>query len=328
MGEPSTRVYIDSRYSGNHGIARYAREVIPRLDVHWRPLRGRLEAATPFDALNPQRMRLPRSAVLYSPGYSAGISRCTQLLTIHDLIHLRTWGSKSDMPRAIYYENIVKPAIKRAGHVITVSDTSASDIKEWLGNDIISVHNAGIGCSTAFSHEGPRHSPGRPYFLYVGNLKPHKNPKPLFEVMTFFRDHLLVAALPAADIAAARALADQHGISDRLETHHNVNDSALAALYRGADALVFPSRWEGFGLPVLEALMTGTSVVYYRGAASVAEICRGGQFAVEDADDVQQFREQMTLAACSGFDCSTDLSQFSWDRVASEVNSVIDELLA
>jgi glycosyltransferase involved in cell wall biosynthesis len=273
--------------------------------------------------INPNRARLPRSALLYSPGYSAGVARCTQLLTIHDLTHLRTQNSRLQNLTRAYYEGVVKPAVRRARHVLTVSDTSANEIRNWLKDDGVTVHNAGIGVSSPFMHEGPACTFDRPYFLYVGNFKAHKNPGPLFEAMASFHDHLLVVVAADADVAAARALAEQYGFIERLKIRTAVSDETLAALYRGSDALVFPSRWEGVGLPVLEALMTGTKVVYYSAAASVAEICQGGQFAVEDATDAGEFRSQMALAIDSPFTCLTDRTQFRWETVASNVESLI-----
>ena len=300
-------------------------EVIPRLNIQWTAFSRPLRPTRPIDVINPNRARLPSSALLYSPGYSAGIAKCTQLLTIHDLTHLRQQNSplRRYLNRA-YYEGVVKPAVKRARHVLTVSETSANEIRAWLNDECVTVHNAGIGCSSAFTREGPAWKFDRPYFLYVGNFKPHKNPGLLFEAMASFHDHLLVVV--STDMAAATALAARHGFLDRLKIRTNVTDAELAALYRGSDALVFPSRWEGFGLPVLEALMTGTKVVYHSAAASVSEICGGGQFAVEDPADAGEFRSQMELAIDSPFAWRNDLMQFHWETVASRVESVIRHL--
>lgn len=323
-------VYIDTRwgreykrYGINNGIARYAREIIPRLNIQWTALDRPLRPSAAVDVINPYRARLPRSALLYTPGYSAGVTTCTQLLTIHDLTHLRTQYARLPYLKRAYYEGVVKPAVRRARHVLTVSETSAEDLRNWLDDESVTVHNAAIGCSSAFKQEGPACSFDRPYFLYVGNFKAHKNPRILFEAMVSFHDHLLVVVAADPDVADARALAEQYGLVDRLKIRTAVSDTALAALYRGADALVFPSRWEGFGLPVLEALMSGTKVVYQRSATSVAEICRGGQFAVEDADDPYEFRNQMALAIDSPFSCPTDLTRFRWETVASRVESLI-----
>ena len=216
---------------------------------------------------------------------------------------------------------MVKPAVREARHVLTVSDTSANDIRNWIDDENVTVHNAGIGCSSAFTREGPACEFDRPYFLYVGNFKTHKNPGPLFEAMASFHDHLLVVV--STDVTAARVMAEQCAIVERVKILTKVSDTALASLYRGSDALVFPSRWEGFGLPALEALMTGTKVVYCSAAASVSDLCHGGQFAVEDATDAGEFRRQMALAIDSPFAFLDDLTQFRWESVSSRVGSLI-----
>jgi len=315
-------IYVDTRLSAyGGGILRYAQEVIPRLVIPWTAFDGPFKPTQAIDAVNPARARLPRSAVLYNPAYSAGISRCTQLLTIYDLTHLREGSPLRRRLNGAYYRNFVGPAIRRAGHVFTCSETSAEDIRNWVADSRVSVHNTGCGCSEEFSPEGATYDSERPYFLYVGNFKSHKNPGPLFAAMTGFPDHLLVVVSP--DVDDARALAEQHGISDRIVIESGVSDQKLATLYRGAEALVFPSRWEGFGLPVLEALKSGAKVVYCQEARSVTEICDGGQFPVANPDDAREFRSQMSAAIESPFRCSTKLDQFQWDAVAAKVESVI-----
>ena len=326
-------IYVDvrdagehKRYGINHGIARYAREIIPRLSIPWLPLEGPFRRATPLDSINPRRIALGRSEVLYNPGFNAGAGRCAQLLTLHDLTHLRAPTSRLPWITRAFYEGVVKPAARHTGHVLTNSDTSADDIREWFGDDRVQVHNTGIGCSQEFTVEGPAVELERPYFLYVGNFKAHKNTPPLFEAMAAFDDHLLVVVVAPADVPTARALAQQYGVGDRLVVKTSVSDAELASLYRGSEALVFPSLWEGVGLPVIEALRTGTKVVYSRRASAVAEVCEGGQFAVDDVDDAAQFVSRMSAAIDSPFSTPPRLERFDWDRVAGRIEAVIRDV--
>lgn len=326
----SAPVYVDvrdagehKRYGINHGIARYAREVIPRLTMPWLPFDGPFRRATPFDAVNPRRISLPASTVLYNPGFNAGIGRCVQLLTLHDLTHLRAPTSRFPLVTRAFYEGVVKPAARRTGHVLTNSETSADDIRNWFDDDGVTVHNPGIGCSPAFTAEGPVADLGRPYFLYVGNFKAHKNAAPAFEAMASFDGHLLVAVVAPADVPIARSLAEQCGVGRRLVVKSGVSDAELAALYRGSEALVFPSLWEGVGLPVIEALRTGTKVVYSAAAASVPEICAHTQFPVADANDAAQFADQMSASLDVPFDEPPGLERYDWDIVTARVELVI-----
>lgn len=311
------------RYGVNHGIARYAREIIPRLTIPWLPFDGPFRRATPLDAVNPRRMALGRSAVLYSPGFNAGVGRCAQLLTLHDLTHLRAPTARLPWISAAFYEFVVKPAARHTGHVLTNSATSADDIGNWLADDRVIVHDTGIGCSAEFSTGGAAATFERPYFLYVGNFKAHKNAAAAFAAMSAFGDHLLVAVVAPADVATATALAGQHRVADRLVVRTAVSDAELAGLYRGAEALLFPSLWEGVGLPVIEALKTGTKVVHSAAATAVAEICRGTQFAVDDATDHAQFAERMIAALDCPFRAPAGLDRFDWDNVAAGIEDVI-----
>ncbi|MEZ0342868.1 glycosyltransferase [Mycobacterium sp. pV006] len=315
-------VYIDNRYTGDHGIARYAREVVRGLNLAWTPLPGKYRPGSLIDAVDRHRMFLPSDALLYNPGYTAGPSRACQLLTLHDLTHLRTSGTRRLVQR-VYYDRVVKPAIERCGHVVTVSETSATDLRNWLGEQV-EVHNAGNGCSDvfAFDHGGAVFE--RPYFLFVGNFKAHKNPAPLFRAMQSFPDHQLIVV--SSDHTSAMRLATACKIEDRIQVRAGIDDIALARLYRGAEALVFPSLWEGFGLPVVEALKSGTKVVYAAGATSVAEICDGTQYPVEDATSPEHLVAAMKTALHGTFEPPTNLADYSWTSVSTKVEAVVNLL--
>ena len=167
-------LYVDQRWSGNHGIGRFSYEVCSRLPYAYEWLTDDGSPVSPFDVMTPARLRLTSKDTVYSPGYNAGISRATQLVTLHDLIHLEGRGARSVFQRA-YYERVVRPTVERAGSVFTVSNTSARVIQDWLTNKDVHVVNVGNGCSEVFTPEGDLPLEPRPYFLYVGNLKSHKN---------------------------------------------------------------------------------------------------------------------------------------------------------
>ncbi|MCK0173775.1 glycosyltransferase family 1 protein [Mycolicibacterium sp. F2034L] len=315
-------LYIDNRYRGNHGIARYAAAVVANIDINWTPLAGKYRPGSPLDVVDYHRMRLPRDSVLYNPGYTAGPTRAKQLLTIHDLTHLRVEGERGQLNR-LYYNRIVKPAITKAGHVLTVSETTAGELRKWLGHGI-EVHNAGNGCSDIFGINHGAERLDRPYFLFVGNFKPHKNPEPLFKAMRKFPEHQLVVV--SADRKSASTLASRYGIEDRIQVRAGISDVELSRLYRGAEALIFPSIWEGFGLPVVEALKSETKVVYSSVAESVADICDGTQYPVEDAMCSDALTAAMETAIGSVFKAPANLPSYSWADVSEKVEAVINLL--
>lgn len=316
---------VDNRYSGNHGIARYAREVLSRISLDWLPLESWNRPIPPGDLINLRRLRLTADVLLYSPGYSVGPTRAVQVPTVHDLIHLHgPQGRRTQLYRQ-YYERVLRPTIERAGHVITVSRTSADDLNEWLGDAQITVHNLGNGCSSAFERAGQTWERARPYLTYVGNLKSHKNPRIVFASLKQLPDLDLVVV--TSDSVAAATLAREYGVSDQVTILRGVDDARLAAIYRGSVCHLIPSLIEGFGLPALEALKCGTPVIYYSECASVREICMDGQFPIHEPTRV----DEMVAQVRSAMDCaevSLPLGRYSWDAVGAGVDSLLARLVA
>jgi glycosyltransferase involved in cell wall biosynthesis len=318
-------LYVDTRWSGLHGIGRVADEVVPRLTAQWRPLPSRkVNPWSPLDALNSGRWGLGSDDLIYNPGYNAGLTRARQLLTVHDLIHLHD-SSESSRAKRAYYQRVVAPAIKKCGVVLTVSETSRAGIARWLDTDV-DVVVVGNGCSEVFTHvpEGHASELGeRSGLLYVGSMKPHKNLDVVWRALAL-RPHLrLTAVVPDTD--ALHAALAPYGITDQVTVRSGLSDAELAVLYRSSEALVMPSTLEGFGLPAVEAIATGTPVIYWEGCDSVAEIASGCGIAVADSHDAANWAD-----AC---DRVTEIpaprpspqwwARYSWDQVAANVSATI-----
>ena len=142
-------VLVDDRYRGTHGIGRYAAEVLPRLSLPWAPLHL---GGTPFSAVDAFRSvgaAAAPGALVYSPGYGALLRARKQLLTLHDLIQLSAPGLDR-WKFAAYYSGPVRNVVRRAGAVLTVSETSARALRSWVNDDDVEIVNAGNGCSDAF----------------------------------------------------------------------------------------------------------------------------------------------------------------------------------
>ncbi|MBP3883600.1 MAG: glycosyltransferase family 4 protein [Olsenella sp.] len=319
-------IYIDTRWVGEHGIGRYAREVTGRLDVEWESLGLDGSPSSPTGCLEGD---LPTNGLIYSPGYNCfAKARCPQVVTVHDLIHLETpWPSRAKY--LAYYDGVLRPNIRRNGHVITVSEASASAIRTWLRDDSVEVINCGNGVSEDFTPVGDAyeaaHGDNGPYIVYVGNLRAHKNFDVLLEVLSDARlsDARLVAVLHERDEALARA--EHHGVRDRVEVLRSLSDPELAAVYRGAALMAFPSVLEGFGLPAAECLSCGTPVVYSTCCASVAEIVGERGIGVADASDASEWADAISsmLAAPVAVDAGEVSSRYRWDDVAKCVGGVL-----
>ena len=130
----------------------------------------------------------------------------------------------------------------------------------------------GGAAAAQFTADGDAFQPGFPYLLYVGNHKPHKNLSRLIQAYarSSERDSLRLV-ITGRQEAELSALARREGVGERVVFIGQVPDRDLPRLYRGAVAFVFPSLYEGFGLPPLEAMACGTPVVS-SAATSLAEV--------------------------------------------------------
>lgn len=309
---------VDQRWSGNSGIGRYAKEVLPRLGIPSKNLNSGSSPASPVAALD----RLPDDSTLfYSPGYSGlAMTATRQVLTVHDLIHFMTpWPGRAKY--ILYYDAFLRPILVRSGLVFTVSDVSRIAIQEWIDNPNVEVVNTGNGCSSAFSKEGECISRSQPFYLYVGNLKRHKNVRTMLRAFARTRDSQLVCVV--RDSRTLMKMCSDFGISDRVSVVSGLSDEDLAKYYRGAKATILPSTLEGFGLPAIESLSCGTPVVYWKGCASVQEIVADRGVGVESSDDVAEWADALELVD----PLRERYDPTSWDSVAGSVSATLSKVL-
>ncbi|TKA90184.1 glycosyltransferase family 4 protein [Halopseudomonas bauzanensis] len=329
-----SHIAFDSRWIGQHGIGRFATE-----------LQDRLNFTCLFDDPNPpasfsSSVRLGRwlagsgAKALYSPGYiPPSGSRLPFVFTIHDLNHIDVEHNSSTLKR-LYYQLIIRPAIHRAEQVLTVSEFSRGRIVEWAGCDPERVTVVGNGVSDIFHAEVSPMQPGYAYFFCCSNRKGHKNEKRLieaFKLSGLHRDCKLVFTGKANN--ALQQLISREGLQQQVLFTGHLCETELASWYRGAIATVFPSLYEGFGLPVAESMACGTPVITSE-LTSMPEV--GGNAALYiDPHDSDSISLAMIAVAenaeLSSRLCNRGLTQsrnFTWDRTASLVRDVLTQLQA
>jgi glycosyltransferase involved in cell wall biosynthesis len=202
-------------------------------------------------------------------------SRIPTVVTVHDLIYERLPELYAAVDRRVYRWKC-RSAARHATLVAAISGRTAHDLVELYGVPASRVRVVYQGCHAAFQREIPeaavaaaraRHGLDAPYFLSVGTVERRKN---LGAVVAALREipeaglAIVGRRTPYADeVDAAIAAA---GLGRRVRWLSGVATDELAALYRGSLALVYPSFYEGFGIPIVEALCSGAPVVTSRGA--------------------------------------------------------------
>jgi glycosyltransferase involved in cell wall biosynthesis len=317
-------LHVDARWRGIDGIGRFATEVVGRLPFEWREIASSRHPWSAADYLLGQQLRLRPTDVIYSPGFNVRATRAVQLITIHDLIHLET-AEESSLAKSLYYNYLVRPAVRAAGRVMTVSDVSRKLISAWLADDSVEVVNVGNGCSPAFTPQGAISSVSRDAFVYVGNSKPHKNLAVVLRALQNAPHFRLIAVV--SDPEKVSKMVWDAGIQKRVRILHRVTDADLSAIYRGSLGLLMPSVREGFGLPAAEAIKCGVPVAHAACAATVAEIVGNCGVAVLDAADSDQWIDAMnTIAGLGSVNPSTEwVARYDWDLVAGRVAATIEE---
>lgn len=364
------RILVDLRCletpSGDRGVGRYARELVramvPELpagdsiaglsrtgagralgieDVPYRGPRRGIGIADRWTI--PPLLRRRGIDLYHAPAYalpSAGAEGAALVLTVHDLVADLHPGALPLRHRLAFRRTFRSAAV--AHRVITVSETTRAALLDRYPvspRRVVAIPN---GVAPAFDADRePGRGPSgfeRPFLLYVGGLDPLKNVGLLLRVLARLRDagrdvRLVVAGEsgPRGErlTEEARAL----GVAESLVLPGRIDDARLAAAYRECEAFVFPSRYEGFGLPPVEAMASGAPVIASPGGA-LAETLRGAA-RLEAPDDVEGWaaavldlmdgteRREARIAAGR-----SRAAEFRWDRAARATLEVYRAALA
>lgn len=205
-------------------------------------------------------------------------------LTIHDVIE---WHRGKDFPSDIplrhhisrfYRMNALKKLSKKARTVFTVSEHAKRDISRTLGLPAEKIRVTPL--ATKIAAEEP-HFPKDPYFLALGALDPRKNLKGILIAMREVESPvtLKVVGIEPRALNGFRSLVRDWGLSDRVTLQGMVSDDELKALYQHATGFIYLSFYEGFGLPVLEAMASGCPVIG-SDTTSIPEVMGGAGVAV------------------------------------------------
>jgi glycosyltransferase involved in cell wall biosynthesis len=255
---------------------------------------------------------------------------CPAVLTVHDLSFERD-PSVMGLRDRLIFRAVVPRSARRAARVLAVSERTKRDLIELYGLPEAKILVTPNGVDPAFSPAGPSPN-GEPYALFVGALQRRKDPLAAIDALALLGDvdlRLVFAGPDKGGRVEAERVAERNGVQARVEFHGHVPQEELAALYRGAACLVFPSRYEGFGLPVLEAMASGTPVVATT-AGALPEVAGDAAILVEErnpvalAGGIERALADRERLVAAGLERA---QQFSWAETARRTLDVYRELL-
>lgn len=178
--------------------------------------------------------------------------------------------------------------IRQAQHMVTLSDAAQTDILKRFDIKLKHISVVYPGVRTDFVPKGPRIIDTKPFFMYVGGLRPTKNIPKLLEAFFYFKKNnpqyrLLIIGESVHPDPEILATLERYKLKSSVIFKKNIRTEDLPKYYRGAQALLQPSLYEGFGLPVIEAMACGCPVIV-NNASSLPEIVGKAGVVVEMRD--------------------------------------------
>jgi glycosyltransferase involved in cell wall biosynthesis len=307
-------------------------ELIPSVTVPVRA-RRRAEWVRGEQQHVPRLARRERADVVHSLASTGPVhGRTARVVTIHDLIYHRYPEAHFGL-RSMGMRVLVPLAARRSDRVIAVSQATRDDLVSILGlpADKIDVVHQGLGAEPAAAPAREADLRGRlelgtrPVLLAVSAKRPHKNIERLLDALALSppgeRPVLVIPGYPTPHEDRLRQRAGTLGVAGDVRFLGWVSAEDLEGLYGLASGFVFPSLWEGFGLPVLEAMRRGVPVAC-SDRASLPEIT-GGAALLFDPEDTRQVAGAMARLLANGPDVArlrregpARAARFTWDATA------------
>jgi glycosyltransferase involved in cell wall biosynthesis len=272
--------------------------------------------------------------------------RCSSVVTIHDCIHLMFPQYLPNRLAHAYARTSIRLAARRATRVLTVSESSKRDILRFVDvppDRIDVIYNA---FDDRFGVEPREEDVARvreryqlhdDFVLYAGNVRPHKNLGRLIEAFDLVRKRglsdlkLVLIGDDISRYAALRRAVHQHQLHNYVRFLGYLPEKTLAIMYRLAGVFVFPSLYEGFGLPPLEAMASGTPVVTSN-VSSLPEVVGNAAVLVDPydpgaiADGISSVLGDETLRRDLRRRGLERAREFSWERSVRRIHEIYKEV--
>ena len=254
------------------------------------------------------------------------------VVTIHDLIFLRHPEFYNWIDTKIYAWKF-RQTLREADHIIAISECTKRDILAYGEVDERKISVIYQSCSPKFSAMQSA-TPNNRYILSVGSIEARKNILLAVKALPYLPKEvsLVIVGRHTPYTDKVLAYAEKEGLTHRIRIMHGVSDKELPKLYAEAEAFVYPSRYEGFGIPIIEAISCGLPVVACTG--SCLEEAGGPDSLYVDPDDAQGMAQaiKQVLRGTEGREARIERSQqyikrFAGNDVAGQVVELYRRLI-
>ncbi len=356
-----TVLSVDFRMCRASGIGTYIRNIVPFLidsfditllgnpeEIKAFPWADRVKiisTSSPIYSVSEQTelfRKVPECDVFWSPHYNVPllpVRAGKRLVTVHDAYHLAAESGIFSAVQRAYAKFVMRRAVTLSDVVLTVSEFSKSEILKYCSADsakIKVVHNA-VDEKLFSGLKNPdvirKYSLPDDYILFVGNVKPNKNLITLLRAMELMDGVNLVIAgkkdgFITGDSAVAEMVNGTENLKNRVFFTGYIDDADIPSVYAAASVFVFPSLYEGFGIPPLEAQASGCPVVSSP-AASLREVCAESVIycdplnPVDIAEKVNAVRNDSALREGLIDKGYENIRRFGWEKSAREIEGII-----
>ncbi len=357
---------VDLRWIDSSGVGTYIQGIMPKLAEHladvsligignitrlrefsWACAANMrlIECRAPRYSLGEQ-IQLPRviprgTDLFFSPYYTIPLAYQGPLaVTVHDMSHLVVAEIAGNWKKRLYAQTMFRAIRKRASLILTVSSFSKAELlrltKSSAESNIVPTH---LGIAEDW-YEAAALAPlrTRPYFIYVGNIKPYKNLPRLVEAFLQVKDRLphdlvIVGQSEGLITGESQAFFERvRGAGERIHLTGFVSRQELLSLVGHASALVLPSLYEGFGLPPLEAMAAGVPAAVAR-AASLPEVCGSAALffdplqVADIAEKLVRIATETPLRAKLVAEGLAQSRRFTWEACAANTAEALSKTL-
>jgi glycosyltransferase involved in cell wall biosynthesis len=338
---------VDCRMINMAGIGTYIKNLLPRLiaseqftitclgyedlkEFNWFQLVKFISLNSKILSLPEQielAIKIPTCDIFWSPNWNITwlpIKAKYSVVTIHDVYHLANSSSFS-LVKITLMKSYMSFINLFADRVITVSNFSKSEIIRYTSISAQKINVIHLAVDDNYTHIDNDSSERNEYILCVGNVKPHKNL--LLSLIAFSKIDdkkikFYIVGQRDGFITNDSSLSEQiRNLGNRVVFTGKVSDNEVRRYYKHAKLFLFPSKYEGFGLPILEAMKFKLQIIAST-SASIPEIA-GPDIIYFDAEDVTDLTKKIDDLLSGRISCNIDeydvqLKKFSWDRTVRE----------